>query len=85
MLKGGWAAACAVDIPGSYVIARWIFGRHPAVPFLLLLAISADYFLLWVQHRLTPKGLRLSPAQIHDVKAAIRWARRRSSRLKPSG
>jgi NhaA family Na+:H+ antiporter len=42
MLASGWAVACAVDIPGSYVIARWIFGRHPAVPFLLLLAISAD-------------------------------------------
>lgn len=29
-----------------------------------LLAIAADYGLLWVQHRLTPKGLRLSPVQI---------------------
>src|SRR5436189_775002 len=29
-----------------------------------LLAICADYLLLWVQYRLTPKGLRLSPAQI---------------------
>ena len=42
MLEDGWVAACAIDIPGSYVIARMIFGRHPAVPFLLLLAISAD-------------------------------------------
>ena len=42
MLEGGWVAACAIDIPGSYVIARMIFGRHPAVPFLLLLAVSAD-------------------------------------------
>jgi Na+:H+ antiporter, NhaA family len=42
MLESGWVAACAIDIPGSYVIARMIFGRHPAVPFLLLLAISAD-------------------------------------------
>jgi NhaA family Na+:H+ antiporter len=42
MLKDGWVAAVAVDIPGSYVIARLIFGRHPAVPFLLLLAISAN-------------------------------------------
>jgi Na+:H+ antiporter, NhaA family len=42
MLMGGWVAACAIDIPGSYIIARLIFGRHPAVPFLLLLAISAD-------------------------------------------
>jgi NhaA family Na+:H+ antiporter len=42
MLESGWVAACAIDIPGSYIIARMIFGRHPAVPFLLLLAISAD-------------------------------------------
>jgi Na+:H+ antiporter, NhaA family len=42
MLEAGWVAACAIDIPGTYVIARMIFGRHPAVPFLLLLAISAD-------------------------------------------
>jgi NhaA family Na+:H+ antiporter len=42
MLEGGWVAACAIDIPGTYVIARLIFGRHPAVPFLLLLAIGAD-------------------------------------------
>jgi len=42
MLKGGWVAACAIDIPGCYIIARLIFGRHPAVPFLLLLSISAD-------------------------------------------
>ena len=42
MLEDGWVAACAIDIPGSYIIARLIFGRHPAVPFLLLLAISAD-------------------------------------------
>ena len=42
MLEAGWVAACAIDIPGTYVIARLVFGRHPAVPFLLLLAMSAD-------------------------------------------
>jgi NhaA family Na+:H+ antiporter len=42
ILMSGWVAACAIDIPGSYIIARLIFGRHPAVPFLLLLAIAAD-------------------------------------------
>jgi Na+:H+ antiporter, NhaA family len=42
MLEDGWVAACAVDIPSTYIIARLIFGRHPAVPFLLLIAISAD-------------------------------------------
>ena len=42
MLMDGWIAAGAIDILGSYIVARWIFGRHPAVAFLLLLAISAD-------------------------------------------
>jgi NhaA family Na+:H+ antiporter len=42
MLVSGWVVACAIDVPGTYIVARLIFGRHPAVPFLLLLAISAD-------------------------------------------
>jgi NhaA family Na+:H+ antiporter len=42
ILEDGWVTAAAVDIPGTYVIARLIFRRHPAVPFLLVLAISAD-------------------------------------------
>jgi Na+:H+ antiporter, NhaA family len=56
MLEGGWVAACAIDIPGSYVIARLIFGRHPAVPFLLLLAISADAMGLAAVAVLHPVG-----------------------------
>jgi Na+:H+ antiporter, NhaA family len=56
MLMGGWVAACAIDIPGSYIIARLIFGRHPAVPFLLLLAISADAIGLAAVAVLHPVG-----------------------------
>jgi NhaA family Na+:H+ antiporter len=56
MLEGGWVAACAIDIPGSYIIARLIFGRHPAVPFLLLLAISADAMGLFAVAVLHPVG-----------------------------
>ena len=56
MLEDGWVAACAIDIPGSYVIARLIFGRHPAVPFLLLLAISADAMGLAAVAVLHPVG-----------------------------
>ena len=56
MLADGWIAACAIDIPGSYVIARMIFGRHPAVPFLLLLAISADAIGLAFVAVLQPVG-----------------------------
>lgn len=56
MLVAGWVASCAVDIPGSYIIARLIFGRHPAVPFLLLLAIAADAIGLVCVAVLNPVG-----------------------------
>ncbi len=39
----GWAIPCATDIAFSYLIARLIFGKdHPAIPFLLLLAVADD-------------------------------------------
>jgi len=39
----GWAIPCATDIAFSYLAARLIFPRHhPAIPFLLLLAIADD-------------------------------------------
>ena len=56
MLADGCVAACAIDIPGTYVIARLIFGRHPAVPFLLLLAIAADAIGLAAVAVLNPVG-----------------------------
>ena len=42
ILMEGWVASAAIDIPATYVVARLIFGRHAAVPFLLLLAMSTD-------------------------------------------
>ena len=42
-LVQGWAIPCATDIAFSYLIARLIFGKnHPAIPFLLVLAIADD-------------------------------------------
>ncbi|MCP4891885.1 MAG: Na+/H+ antiporter NhaA [Planctomycetaceae bacterium] len=42
-LGRGWAVPCATDIAFSYLIARIIFGAgHPAIAFLLLLAIADD-------------------------------------------
>jgi NhaA family Na+:H+ antiporter len=42
-LSHGWAIPCATDIAFSYMVARIIFGvGHPAIPFLLLLAIADD-------------------------------------------
>jgi Na+:H+ antiporter, NhaA family len=43
LLIRGWAIPCATDIAFGYLAARAIFGaRHPAVSFLLLLAIVDD-------------------------------------------
>ena len=42
-LAAGWAIPCATDIAFSYLVARLIFGNgHPAIAFLLLLAIADD-------------------------------------------
>jgi NhaA family Na+:H+ antiporter len=42
-LRRGWAIPCATDIAFSYLAAQFIFRRgHPALPFLLLLAIADD-------------------------------------------
>lgn len=42
-LGSGWAVPCATDIAFSYLVARLIFGAgHPAIAFLLLLAIADD-------------------------------------------
>ncbi|QDT07678.1 Na(+)/H(+) antiporter NhaA [Rubripirellula lacrimiformis] len=42
-LGNGWAVPCATDIAFSYLVARIVFGAgHPAIAFLLLLAIADD-------------------------------------------
>jgi NhaA family Na+:H+ antiporter len=42
MLVEAWAVTCAVDVAACYLIAGFIFGRHPAIPFGLLLAIASN-------------------------------------------
>jgi NhaA family Na+:H+ antiporter len=42
MLSLAWPVTFATDIAISYFVARLVFPRHPAVPFVLLLAIASD-------------------------------------------
>lgn len=56
-LQRGWAIPCATDIAFSYMAARMIFPKgHPAIPFLLLLAIADDAFGLILLALFYPAG-----------------------------
>ncbi|KRB56604.1 sodium:proton antiporter [Rhizobium sp. Root708] len=56
-LAGGWAIPTATDIAFSYLVGRAIFGaRHPAVTFLLLLAIADDAAGLLILAVFYPQG-----------------------------
>ncbi len=56
-LQRGWAIPCATDIAFSYMAARMIFPKgHPAIPFLLLLAIADDAFGLVLLALFYPQG-----------------------------
>jgi len=56
-LAKGWAVPTATDIAFSYIVARIIFGAgHPAVRFLLMLAIVDDALGLLIIAIFYPKG-----------------------------
>ncbi len=44
VLAIAWPVPFATDVAAAYFVARIIFGRHPVIPFLLLLAIASDAF-----------------------------------------
>jgi NhaA family Na+:H+ antiporter len=72
----GWAIPCATDIAFSYMVIRLIFHpTHPAVPFLLLLAIADDALGVVLLGALYPTApLRLLPLIALIVLAcAIAW------------
>ena len=61
ILSNGWAIPIATDIAFSYLVGRIIFGaKHPAVGFLLLLAIADDAAGLVILAIFYPQG-DLSP------------------------
>ncbi len=56
-LTRGWAIPTATDIAFSYLVARLVFGaKHPAIPFLLLLAIADDAIGLIILAVFYPQG-----------------------------
>jgi NhaA family Na+:H+ antiporter len=56
-LLKGWAIPCATDIAFSYMVARFAFGaKHPAIPFLLIIAIADDALGLIILALFYPAG-----------------------------
>jgi Na+:H+ antiporter, NhaA family len=80
-LGRGWAIPCATDIAFSAMVARLIFpGGHPAIPFLLLLAIADDALGLIVLAVFYPSGSLSFVALGGFMSAALLlawWLRRR--------
>jgi NhaA family Na+:H+ antiporter len=71
-LVRGWAIPCATDIAFSYLAARFVFGaRHPAIPFLLLLAIADDAIGLIILAVFYPTGEVNLPIFFACVTAAV--------------
>jgi NhaA family Na+:H+ antiporter len=70
-LARGWAIPCATDIAFSYLVAKAIYGRHPAIPFLLLLAIADDAFGLVILALFYPAGELRPAAGVAFLAAAV--------------
>ena len=80
----GWAIPCATDIAFSAMVARVIFpAAHPAIPFLLLLAIADDALGLVILAVFYPSA-SISPSALAVLMAAALlaavWLRRRPTR-----
>lgn len=80
-LARGWAIPCATDIAFSAMVARVIFpAGHPAIPFLLLLAIADDALGLIILAVFYPSGALSFSALAVLMAAAVLlavWLRRR--------
>lgn len=83
----GWAIPTATDIAFSYLVGRMVFGAgHPAVRFLLLLAIADDagglaiLAIFYPTGDLAPQWLLLSLGAAIGVFAFFNWLPRRLDR-----
>ena len=83
----GWAIPTATDIAFSYLVGRLVFGAgHPAVRFLLLLAIADDaagliiLAVFYPSGELAPQWLLLSLAAAIAVFVLFNWLPRRMDR-----
>ena len=86
-VKNGWAIPTATDIAFSYLVGRLVFGAgHPAVRFLLLLAIADDaagliiLAIFYPSSELAPEWLLLSVGAAVAVYLLANWLPRHLDR-----
>lgn len=86
-VANGWAIPTATDIAFSYLVGRMVFGAgHPAVRFLLLLAIADDaagliiLAIFYPSGELAPEWLLLSLGAAIAVFVFFNWLPRRLDR-----
>ncbi len=86
-VANGWAIPTATDIAFSYLVGRMVFGAgHPAVRFLLLLAIADDaaglliLAIFYPSAELAPEWLLLSLGAALGVYLLFNWLPRRLDR-----
>ncbi len=86
-VANGWAIPTATDIAFSYLVGRFVFGAgHPAVRFLLLLAIADDaggliiLAVFYPSGELAPEWLLLSLGAAVAVYLLFNWLPRRFDR-----
>lgn len=86
-VANGWAIPTATDIAFSYLVGRMVFGAgHPAVRFLLLLAIADDaaglliLAIFYPSAELAPEWLLLSLGAAIGVFVLFNWLPRRLDR-----
>ncbi|MBS0565028.1 MAG: Na+/H+ antiporter NhaA [Proteobacteria bacterium] len=86
----GWAVPTATDIAFSYLVGRLVFGPdHPAIRFLLLLAIADDaaglliLAIFYPTAELQPLWLLLSAGAAGAAFLAFNWLPRRLDRGRP--
>jgi NhaA family Na+:H+ antiporter len=71
-LLKGWAIPCTTDIAFSYMVARFAFGaKHPAIPFLLIIAIADDALGLIILALFYPAGAINLPLFLFLLAAAL--------------
>ena len=80
MLVAAWVVTAAVDVAAAFLVGDLIFGRHAALPFLVLLALAANAMGLAIiavhVHTSLPFALAGLAVFLVGVGAALRLRRR---------